>query len=154
MTVQPAENSFHRGIASLNAGDRLAAAAYFEAALRLDRQYHPHRPSMKYLSYFGLCLAFATNRQEEAVRLCRQAARSEFYNPDVYWNLGRVALLQGNRREAHQAFLQGLAIDKAHAGLRFQIRRLGVRRPPVLPFLSRHHTLNRWAGRMWTQLRR
>ena len=154
MTYRPAENSFHRGIACLNTGERLAALAYFEAALRLDQQNCPLQPSMRYLSYFGLCLAFATNRLDEAQRLCEKAARREFYNPDVHWNLGRVALMRGDRQGAYKAFRCGLEIDGNHAGLRFQIRRLGVRKRPVLPALGRSHPLNRLAGRFRSNLSR
>ena len=148
MICKPAENSFHRGIASLNGGDKVAALAYFEAAVRLDRARNPLTPSMRYLSYYGLCLAFATDRLDEALQLCTKAAKSEFYNPDIHWNLGRVALLHGDRKGAYKAFSRGLEMDGGHAGLRFQIRRLGVRRPPLLSFLDRNHPLNRLAGRL------
>ncbi|MFQ5720404.1 MAG: tetratricopeptide repeat protein [Acidobacteriota bacterium] len=109
---------------------------------------------MKYVSYYGLCLAFATPHHDKALELCRKAAATEFYNPDIFWNLGRVALLAGNRGEAHSTFLRGLEMDPDHPGLRFQVRRLGLRRRPVLPFLGRGHRLNRWAGRVRRQLAR
>jgi len=152
MTYRPAENSFHRGIVCLNSGERVAALAYFEAAVRLDKQRYPMHPTMRYLSYFGLCLAFATDSLQEAQRCCEEAAQAEFYNPDMHWNLGRVALLNGDRQAAFAAFCCGLKIDGNHAGLRFQIRRLGVRKRRVLSALGRSHPLNRIAGRVRSNL--
>jgi hypothetical protein len=43
--------------------------------------------------------------------------------------------------------LAGLAVDNRHPGLLELRRRLGVRQPPVLRFLSRSHPLNVWLGR-------
>ena len=152
MIVRPAENSFRRGIAALNAGDRLGALAYFEAALRLDRERSPRTPNMKYLSYYGLCLAFGSNGRQKGIQFCRRAAESEFYNPDIFWNLGRASLMQGDRRSAWNSFRRGLEIDNGHIGLKFQVRRLGLRRAAVLPFLIRSHPINRLAGRLRTHL--
>jgi tetratricopeptide (TPR) repeat protein len=148
MIVRSAENSFHKGLASLKVGATLEAMAYFEAAMLRDRQVNSYSPNMKYQSYFGFCLARLTERRQEALKLCRQAADSEFYNPEVFLNLGRVALLQCDRQAAFQAFRRGLEIDHGHKELRQEVRRLGVRRRPLLGFLNRDHVLNRLAGRL------
>ena len=153
MPSPSADNSFHKGMAALKAGDTLEALAYFEAAVLRDRQINPQRPTMRYLSYYGLALGLATGRREEAIRLCKQAAGAEFYNPELLLNLGRVALDAGDRRTAFDAFRQGLALHDGHPELRSQIRRLGIRRRPLFGFLKRNHPVNRLAGQLRLRLR-
>jgi Tfp pilus assembly protein PilF len=123
-----------------------------EEAVRRDRDVNPLRPTMKYRSHYGLCLALLTDRQAEAFQLCRQATETEFYNPDVFWNLGRVALMRGDRRSAFRAFRRGLQVDSGHPGLRFDMKQMGRRRKPTFPFLDREHALNRVAGMLWAQV--
>lgn len=153
MPSPSADNSFHKGMAALKTGDTLEALAYFEAAVLRDRQINPQRPTMRYLSYYGLALGLATGRREEAIRLCKQAAGAEFYNPELLLNLGRVALDAGDRRTAFDAFRQGLALHDGHPELRAQIRRLGIRRRPLFGFLKRNHPVNRLAGQLRLRLR-
>ncbi len=148
MIVRTAENSFQKGIGALKNGDPLEAMAYFEAAMRHDREVNRDAPNMKYQSYFGLCMARVSDKAGEAFRLCSQAADAEFYNPDVFLNLGKVALLRGDRRRAHRAFRRGLEIDVSHAELRSEMQRLGMRRRPLFRFLDRGHVLNRLAGQL------
>jgi tetratricopeptide (TPR) repeat protein len=152
MIVQTAENSFRKGLAALKTGQTLEAMAYFEAAIVRDRATNREHPTMKYQSYFGFCLAHTTKQRKEATKLCRDAAESEFYNPDLFLNLGRVALLNGNRRDAFRAFRRGLALDPAHKELGFELRRLGLRRRPVFRFLGRGHPFNRFVGQLRQQL--
>ena len=154
MSSRSAQNSFSRGITAFNSGDKRTALAHFEAAIRLDHMQNPHDPCMKYLSYYGLLLSFASTHQREALGFCREAASREFYNPEILWNLGRVAFFQGDRRAAFKAFRRGLEIDGAHQGLRFHMRRLGIRCRPLLPFLSRTNPVNRWAGHLRANLHR
>jgi tetratricopeptide (TPR) repeat protein len=152
VTARSTENSFMKGLAALRAGDHLEAMVYFEAAVLRDRQINPHRPTMKYVSFYAVSLSLATDRHEDALRLCRSAAESEFYNPDIFCNLGRVALRAGQRGEAWVAFRRGLTLNDAHPALRFEMRRMGARRAPVFRFLPRRHIVNRLAGRLRLQL--
>jgi len=122
--------------------------------VRLARRQNGESVPMRYLSYYGLCLAVCSDRFEEASALCETAVRGEFYNPDLYWNLGRVYLRAGNRHQAHGSFLRGLRLNPRHAGLIGEIRRLGLRRKPVVRFFSRSHPLNRILGRLRGSLAR
>mgnify|MGYP000491219723 CR=1 FL=1 len=64
-----------------------------------------------------------------------------------YVNLARTALLADqSRHEAAEAVYQGLKIDPGHPELRELQRELGIRRPPVLGFLSRRNMLNQILG--------
>jgi Tfp pilus assembly protein PilF len=103
---------------------------------------------MKYLSFYGLCLAVCSDRLEEARSICEAAVRAEFYNPDLYRNLGRVYLRAGDRLQAFGSFVRGLQLNPRHAGLLGEIRRLGIRKRPVVRFFPRSHPVNRILGRL------
>ncbi len=148
MLIRPAEESFRKGLEALAAGRRIEALARFEAAVVLERRRGAIRPQARYLSYFGLCVAFQPHRQEDAVRLCREALALEFYNPDLCWNLGRVLLVAGKRREAHAVLQKGLALSPRHPGILREIDRMGRRRRPVLLFLSRGNPINVLLGKL------
>ncbi|MFQ5668945.1 MAG: hypothetical protein ACE5HD_00315 [Acidobacteriota bacterium] len=152
MTVRSAENSFQKGLKMQREGRLLEAMAYFEAAMVGDRKRNPGAPNMKYQSYFAVCMAVVTRDLKEAVSLCRKAAEREFYNPEIFYNLGRIHLLCGARQPAVEAYLRGLGIDRSHPGMRAEMRRLGLRRAPLFRFLRRGHLLNRLAGQLRTSL--
>jgi len=142
------ENSYRRGLEAVHRRAFLEALAYFEAAVRLARRQGSDAVPMKYLSYYGLCLAVCSKRFDEARTICETAVRGEFYNPDLYWNLGRVHLRAGDRQRAFAAFVQGLRLNSRHAGLVGEIRRLGIRKRPMVRFFQRSHPLNRILGRL------
>ena len=52
------------------------------------------------------------------------------------------------------SFLRGLRLNPRHAGLIGEIRRLGLRRKPVVQFFSRSHPVNRILGRLRGRLAR
>jgi tetratricopeptide (TPR) repeat protein len=154
MIVAMAEKSFQKGLASLQTGDNLEAMAYFEAAMRHQGAATRSAPNMKYQSYFGLCIAKLKGRGDKAIRLCQEAANAEFYNPLVFLNLGRVALIKRDRRTAYNAFRRGLEIDSSHRELRFELRQMGVRKRPLLQFLGRESVINKAVGQLRQPRRR
>lgn len=101
-----------------------------------------------FYSYLGYGVARYDRQVREGLTLCEHAVKREFYQPENYLNLARTYLLAGNRRKAIDAVLAGRRIDRAHRGLAQLHRELGLRRRPVLSFLSRTHPLNRLLGRM------
>src|SRR2546426_3886883 len=107
MDVSTSENSFRRGLRAVDRGAHLEALAYFEAAVQLARRLGAEAVPMKYLSYYGWCLAVCSDRLDEARGFCEAAVRSEFYNPDAYWNLGRVYLKTGDRSLAFDTVVRG-----------------------------------------------
>jgi tetratricopeptide (TPR) repeat protein len=145
MTERTSENAFNKGLSAVGRRDYLEALAYFEASMQLGK-VSGTPPPMKYLSYYGLCLAMTSQRINEARRICEQAIEVEFYNPDLYLNLGRVYLKEGERGQAFGAFVRGLQLNPRHAALVRELRRLGIRRRPVLGFLRRNNPLNRMLG--------
>jgi len=151
MLVQHAEESFGIGIEALTEGQNRKAMAMFEAAIELEKRSGVNRPQPRYLSYYGLCLGMETKKLHEAVKFCREAVSRENFNADMYFNLGRVLLKAGQRREGYEALKNGLRLHPNHKGIIRELRRIGVRRRPVIPFLSRNSPLNRLLGRMRSQ---
>jgi len=148
MLVRPAEQSFNKGMEALARGEAVKALAMFEAAIRLDRQFRAARPQPRYISFYGLCLGLESHRWKEAVDLCREAVASESYNPDLHWNLGRVLVAAGRRKEGWEVLRRGLEVDDQHEGLRRAVAAMGSRRRPAVPFLDRSHPINKLLGKM------
>jgi len=147
MSERTSESAFNKGLEAVCRKEYLEALAYFEASMQLGRSVGME-PPMKYLSYYGLCLAMVSNRINEAREICETALQAEFYNPDLYLNLGRVYLRSGDRASAFDTLVRGLHLNPRHSGLVREIRRLGIRKRPVLSFLRRDNPFNRLLGRM------
>lgn len=148
-TPSPAQAtpSLRMGIEAMRRGDYLAAMAHFDALLRRARQRPSHSDEAVALSFYGLALALHAPERKEALAFCERAAQVEFYNPDLYLNLARVCLIQGDRIRAADAIQRGLSLRPNHHGLRQAMRELGRRRDLVLPFLPRCHPINVLLGR-------
>jgi hypothetical protein len=100
------------------------------------------------LSYLGYGMASQQRQVRDGRELCRRAAASDFYQPEVLYNLARVEHLAHNRREAVKALEAGLKLDPDHAGMQELKKQVGVRRKPVLGFLARGNFLNVFLGRL------
>jgi len=148
MSELSSENSFNKGLQAVLRGQYLEALAYFEASMELVQRAGNGQAPVKYLSYYGLCLAMASARLREAREICERAVEAEFYNPDLYLNLGKVYLKGRDRARAFGALIRGLQLNPRHAGIICEISHLGIRKRPVLPFLDRSHPLNRVLGRL------
>ncbi|MEL7060492.1 MAG: hypothetical protein AAGN46_10740 [Acidobacteriota bacterium] len=139
-----------RGVARCRAGHWKEGLV--DLAHVFSRYRGHHLPSQVY-SYLGFGLARHRRQIPKGIRLCRQAIRLEFYQPENYLNLARTCLLSERyRREAVAAVRDGLKIDPGHAELLALQARLGARRQPVLGFLSRRNLLNRLLGWLRHQL--
>lgn len=101
-----------------------------------------------FYSYLGYGIARCQQRTKEGLKLCRHSVKVEFYEPDNYLNLARTCLLAKDRSGAMDAVAEGLRVDPQHVELLALHRELGIRRPPVLPFLSRSNPLNLFLGRI------
>lgn len=149
MLVREAEKCFQQGVQWLAEGRAKEALGYFARAIEIDRaEGNAGEVQARYLSYYGLCLGVARGAKAEALQHCREAVRREEYRAELWWNLGRVALICGERAEAHRALRRSLSIEPALVGARFDLRRMGLRRPPVLSFLDRGNVLNVLLGRL------
>jgi tetratricopeptide (TPR) repeat protein len=135
-----ADEHFRRGRAALDCNNHSVALEHFRAAQRVD----PNSP--RYRSYYGLCLGTAKRRFDQALELCRSAAKEEFYNPELYRNLAQVHLVFGFKAEGIRYLRRGLMIDPENQQILDDLMELGVRRRPPLGFLPRRHMINRWIG--------
>ena len=119
----------------------------------MERQGGQKNANMKYLSFLGLALNFAQGRSEEGLRMCEQAAKREFFDADVFCNLGIVYLRNRQRGPAFQSFQRGLALRPKHRRIIEELSRYERRSSPVLPFLARDHGLNILFGRLRSRWR-
>ena len=124
-----------------------------EALAAFKRAFKIKGSEPRYMSYLGLCLAIAEGKSREAVTLCEKAVQMEFFRSELFLNLGRVYLISGNRKKAHMAFRKGLALDRENRNLRTELEKMGIRKPPVFPFLERKHPINKLAGKVLYRLR-
>ena len=124
-----------------------------EALTAFKRAFMIKDKEPRYMSYLGLCLAIAEGKSREAVTLCEKATQMEFFRAELFLNLGRVYLISGNLKKAHMAFRKGLALDRENRNLRTELEKMGIRKPPVFPFLERKHPINKLAGKVLYRLR-
>lgn len=131
---------------SVESAIELAQDGRYEEALRIFDEDLCFTQSPAAMAYYAYCLANVEANYDKAVSLCILAAEKEFYNPEIYFNLGRIFLLNGQKSVAIKAFRKGLKFDDDNSAIVTEIRKLGVRRRPVLTFLPRQNFLNRLFG--------
>jgi tetratricopeptide (TPR) repeat protein len=124
----------------LECGDGQAALQ----CLRTAYEANPGHPQLR--SYYGLCLGLEDRRYHEAIELCQSAVQQEFFNPELYLNVARLNLAFGFRAEGMRFLRRAAMIDPGSAGVRALQCDLGMRSPPIVPFLPRRHFVNRWLG--------
>ena len=137
-------DEFVEGVCFLN--DRVmpeAVNSFQQAYESVDRSDVYHN---KYESYCGL--ARVLSGDASGIELCRDAARSELHDGDVYLNLARAEWHLNNRKQTVVALKKGLRVDCRHPGLREMREKLGVRQRSALPFLPRTHPLNQTLGKL------
>lgn len=101
-----------------------------------------------FYSYLGVTIARREGRKREGVDLARYGVELEPRDPESRLNLARGYLLLHDRRRAVKQLKIGLRLSPDHRALRSLRDRLGRRRRPVIPFLSRDFILNQWLGRL------
>jgi len=105
-----------------------------------------------FYSYLGYGMARFRKRMRDGLALCEHAIKIEFYQPESYLNLARTRLLMNDRTGAVHAVDRGLKIDPGYGPLLELRDKMGVRRPSVLPFLSRRNPLNHSLGWLRSRL--
>lgn len=146
--ADPAQAAYEEGLAAFLARDPSAAHLAFERAHRRA----PRDP--RFMSWYGLTLVLVEKNWTLGVVLCDEALRSAGPDPDLLLNQARAHLALNQRVRAVQAIERGLATWPDHPGLRAARDALGLRRPPVIPFLSRNNLLNVLLGKIrhrWSQ---
>ena len=124
------------------------ALAHFNRAVELDNS------NPLYLSYLGLSIAAAEKKWDHAEEMCLSAVRLDRTQPQLYLNLAEFYSLAGKKADAVETLLAGMSEAGRDARLIKFLRKLGVRRPPVVPFLDRDHFVNRQLGKLRYRLLR
>jgi len=125
---------------------RLAREGRYDEAMKIFEKNLLSALNPKDLSFYALSLAASEEDYDRAVTMCISAAEKEFYNPEIYLNLGKTLLLCGKKTKAIKVFKKGLKFDETNKSIRMEIKKLGLRRAPIISFLSRGNVLNRMCG--------
>ncbi len=114
---------------------------------------YPENPIV--LSFYGYVQTIVDKRFQSGMAACRKslglfnpsdAASARALYPVLYLNLGRACAAAGRKKEAVEAFAKGLKHDKGHVELKKEMKALGMRKQPPLPFLSRSNPINKYLG--------
>jgi tetratricopeptide (TPR) repeat protein len=136
---------FKKGLHWLKCNQEREAHKCFNQALIHDPDDHL-LPAVK--SYLGYTLATVEGREISGVRLMREALNQDITRADFFTNLGKVYLnVIYDRKRAIYVLHRALKYCPRDPELHDLIRKLGIRRTPLLSFLSRHHFLNRFLGK-------
>lgn len=121
----------------------------FAAAHKLfQKAYSMYPNSPRINSWLGYTTAIVENKVGGGLQLCKKAIESDVPDAMFYRNIGKLYLLQKNKRSAIGAFAKGLQIDKGNRYILKEWKVLGFRRKPIIPFLSRDNALNKFLGKL------
>ncbi len=122
-----------------------------EEIVRIALEDWPDEPVLR--SFWGYLVAKEKKNIQDGITHCREALKTALRNhqPEVnialiYLNLGRVHLLNNDRRSAIRAFKSGLGYDPGNEELNDALVSLGIRKKPVIGFLPRSHPINKYLG--------
>lgn len=126
------------------------------ALLTKALEQYPNNPFI--FSYQGYLDTVVNRNPSKGIKTCREAFTilkeqvpfgEEFFQPVLYLNLGKAYLAAGKKKEAYTSFHKGLAIDPDNKELVSEMRKLGERKSPPVPFLDRSNLLNKLLGRFF-----
>jgi predicted Zn-dependent protease len=127
---------------------------YSRAIELLKEALHIAPDNPYYVSYLGLCIGYSGDDIATAVSLCKRALVLCPSDAVIHVNLGKVYKLNGDTTSAYSTFLSAWRRNKEHPAPAAELSRMGIRRPPVLPFLDRSHVLNKHLGMLRSKLER
>jgi Tfp pilus assembly protein PilF len=150
----PAEEAFRKALQALERRCYKEAVGLFQTAIEAERQDGSAKnPKMKYLSFLGLALTLSQGRSDEGQTLCEQAVKRDFFDADLFCNLGIVSLRNRQRAAAFEAFRKGLTLRPGYRRILDELERYERRGQPVFEFIPRDHPINRLAGLVRYRLR-
>jgi len=144
---QSADDLFQRGLNHLEHKQYQQSIKLIQAAMEQDKQDGANKgTSMRRLSFLGLALVLANGRSEEGLKLCDQASKRDFFDADIFCNLGIALLRSRQKGPAFEAFRKGLVLMPRHRRILEELSRLERRDSRVFGFLPREHSLNHLFG--------
>jgi tetratricopeptide (TPR) repeat protein len=117
--------------------------------------FYPENPVI--LSYCGWLQAVVDEKHRAGIALCRKALvafkssdpqTAGVVYPILYLNLGKAFLAGNKKGDAYESFSKGLSYDKGNAEIKMEMKALGTRKNPPLPFLSRSNFINMLIGKL------
>ncbi len=142
MSNEVAMKEFKEGLDLLHNKFPRQALVHLKNAAELDKT-NPF-----YLSYLGLALAMVNNNFIEGIDICDDAVRMKRSQPELYLNLAEVYRLAGKKEDAIETLATGSKLTKRDPRLVEALRKMGMRKPPVLAFLDRRNFLNVQLGKL------
>lgn len=140
MSKEEAAEFFTRGTEALKDGDTGAAMEFLEKAVSLERD-------PLYCSTLAVCLAKEKRDFKRALSLCKEAVRNDPRKSFHFLCLGRVHVLADQKKDAVRIFNMGLRYEN-NKDIVAELDRLGVRKEPVVPFLERENSINKYLGKV------
>jgi tetratricopeptide (TPR) repeat protein len=150
--VVPAAAYLKEALVQLRGGRRKEAYSILLAA-NIAYPDHPY-----ILSYYGWLQAVVDKKYKSGLAACSKAfvlfktsdsETAEKVYPVLYLNLGRTFLVAGKKKDAFENFQKGLKYDRSNAELKKEMKLLGMRKKPPLPFLSRTNLFNIIIGKLF-----
>lgn len=138
------EQIFTKGVNAINEGNTLLALSIFEKLASSN-------PTPVINSYYAYCIARERGLVKNAINICKEALEKEPENPYIYLNLGRIYIVSKNIPEAIRILREGLSKGRDDF-LIAELNKLGTRRRPILPFLSRKNPINKYLGLIASRL--
>jgi Flp pilus assembly protein TadD len=148
MTNTDAAAAFKHGVDLLRNGYPSDAMPFFRSAAEAEER-NPY-----YLSFLGLSVARAQRKWDAALTLCEGALKLKRDEPQLYLNLAFVYVSAGRREKAIEVLDSALRRFGRNGPVERERSKLGKRGSPVLPFLSREHSLNRALGQLRHEAKR
>jgi uncharacterized protein HemY len=124
-------------------------------AINEGLEAYPENPLL--LSYQGYLLCVVEKRHKEGIKMCKSAigkladsmpSAGEGLYPMLFLNLGRSILSSGDKAAAIKAFRNGMKAAPGNRDLIWEMKKLGTRKKPVVPFLNRNNLLNIYLGKL------
>lgn len=129
-----------QGIEECDRGNTLKALMYLEEASRKERT-----PLLN--SYLAYCLAREHKNYREAIKLGMGAVNEQPETLVLYLNLAKIYILTGQRNNALKVLRQATKRGRDERIMEL-IKKLGIRKEPVLSFLQREHPINIFLGKL------
>ncbi|TAL23665.1 MAG: hypothetical protein EPN94_08965 [Nitrospirae bacterium] len=132
-------------------------------ALRVLQEGYGEFPEDPFImSYYGCLTAVVEKKFDDGINLCLRALEKfdtafpqgeKSVYAALYLNLGRAYLAGDRKEQAIETFNDGLKFDKKNHELLWELKKLGTRKNPPLPFLSRSNPINKYIGLMRSRLK-
>ena len=120
----------------------------------LSRTPKPLSEEERLVSLWRAWREVIAGNRSAGLKTLEEVAQVLFYRPEPFIFLGMVGLWNGDRKTAVTSFQRALKVDPRYPLIPDLLRKMGIRRPPVLSFLPRNHWLNVVLGKLRHRLYR